>query len=97
MHHLVQTDGGIDYFMEPHRLRLTETDEYVAAVTDAGLEARVIPDYMPNRDRMVGIRRKAQNTPRGYTRLAGQGTRDTNPSSTPASTAPKSRSWAPNT
>ncbi len=57
MHHLVQTDGGIDYFMEPHRLRLTETDEYVSAVTDAGLEARVIPDYMPNRDRIVGIRR----------------------------------------
>ena len=56
MHHLVQTDGGIDYFMEPHRLRLTETDEYVSAVTDAGLEARVIPDYMPNRDRIVGIR-----------------------------------------
>jgi len=57
MHHLVQTDAGIDYFMEPHRLRLTETDEYVSAVTDAGLEARVIPDYMPNRDRIVGIRR----------------------------------------
>ncbi len=57
MHHLVQTDAGIEYFMEPHRLRLTETDECVAAVTDAGLEARVIPDYMPNRDRIVGIRR----------------------------------------
>ena len=57
MHHLVQTDAGIDYFMEPHRLRLTETDEYVSAVTEAGLEARVIPDYMPNRDRIVGIRR----------------------------------------
>ena len=57
MHHLVQTDAGIEYFMEPHRLRLTETDDYVSAVTDAGLEARVIPDYMPNRDRIVGIRR----------------------------------------
>jgi len=42
--------------MEPHRLRLTETDDYVSAVTDAGLEARVIPDYMPNRDRIVGTR-----------------------------------------
>ncbi len=57
MHHLVQTDDGIEYFMEPHRLRLTETDEYVSAVTDAGLEARVVPDYMPNRDRIVGLRR----------------------------------------
>ena len=57
MHHLVQTDAGIDCFMEPHRLRLTETDEYVSAVTEAGLEARVIPDYMPNRDRIVAIRR----------------------------------------
>jgi SAM-dependent methyltransferase len=57
MHHLVQTDAGIEYFMEPHRLRLTETGEYVSAVTDAGLQARVVPDYMPNRDRIVGIRR----------------------------------------
>lgn len=56
MHHLVQTDDAIEYFMEPHRLRLTETAEYVSAVTGAGLEARVIPDYMPNRDRIVGIR-----------------------------------------
>ncbi len=56
MHHLVQTSAGIEYFMEPHRLRLTETDDYVAAVRDAGLGARVIPDYMPNRDRIVGTR-----------------------------------------
>jgi SAM-dependent methyltransferase len=56
MHHLVQTDDGIEYFMEPHRLRLTDTNDYVSAVTDAGLEARVIPDYMPNRDRIVGTR-----------------------------------------
>ena len=57
MHHLVQTDAGIEYFTETHRLRLTETADYVAAVSDAGLEARVIPDYMPNRDRIVGTRR----------------------------------------
>ncbi len=56
MHHLVQTDAGIEYFEETHRLRLTETDDYVSAVTDAGLEARVIPDYMPNRDRIIGTR-----------------------------------------
>jgi SAM-dependent methyltransferase len=56
MHHLVQTEAGIEYFMETHRLRLTKTDDYVSAVTDAGLKARVIPDYMPNRDRIVGTR-----------------------------------------
>lgn len=56
MHHLVQTDAGIEYFTETHRLRLTDTDEYVSAVSDAGLTARVIPDYMPNRDRIVGTR-----------------------------------------
>jgi SAM-dependent methyltransferase len=60
MHHLVQTDGGIEYFTETHRLRLTETDDYVAAVSDAGLKARVIPDYMPNRDRIVGTRPRLQ-------------------------------------
>ena len=56
MHHLVQSDAGVEYFMEPHRLRLTETEDYVSAVTDGGLNARVIPDYMPNRDRIVGTR-----------------------------------------
>ncbi len=58
MHHLVQTDAGVEYFTETHRLMLTETDDYVSAVTDAGLQARVIPDYMPNRDRIVGIRER---------------------------------------
>jgi SAM-dependent methyltransferase len=56
MHHLVQTDGGVEYFMEAHRLRLTATDEYVSAVENAGLKAQVIADYMPNRDRIVGTR-----------------------------------------
>jgi SAM-dependent methyltransferase len=56
MHHLVQTDAGIEYFTETHRLRLTATDDYVSAVSEAGLKAQVIPDYMPNRDRIVGIR-----------------------------------------
>ena len=35
---------------------LVQTDDYVSAVSDAGLNARVIPDYMPNRDRIVGTR-----------------------------------------
>jgi hypothetical protein len=56
MQHLVQTGAGIEYFTETHRLRLTETADYVSAVTNAGLKARVIPDYMPNRDRIVGSR-----------------------------------------
>jgi len=56
MHHLVQTSGGIEYFVESHRLALTKTEDYVAAVEGAGLAARIIPDYMPGRDRIVGTR-----------------------------------------
>jgi len=56
MHHLVRTSAGIEYFSEAHRLALTPTEEYVAAVENAGLAARVIPDYMPSRDRVVGTR-----------------------------------------
>jgi dTDP-3-amino-3,4,6-trideoxy-alpha-D-glucopyranose N,N-dimethyltransferase len=56
MHHLVQTAAGVDYFMERHRLVLTPTEDYVAAVEGAGLKAHVIPDYMPGRDRVVGVR-----------------------------------------
>jgi SAM-dependent methyltransferase len=57
MHHLVQTAGGVDYFVENHRLALTPTEDYVSAVEGAGLLARVIPDYMPGRDRIVGVRK----------------------------------------
>ncbi|HKB34007.1 MAG TPA: class I SAM-dependent methyltransferase [Candidatus Dormibacteraeota bacterium] len=56
MHHLVQTAREIDYFVENHRLALTPTEEYVSAVEGAGLAARVIPNYMPARDRIVGVR-----------------------------------------
>jgi len=56
MHHLVQTAEGIEYFVERHRLTLTPTADYVSAVESAGLAARVIPDYMPGRDRIVGVR-----------------------------------------
>ena len=56
MHHLVQTAGGVDYFMESHRLALTPTAEYVSAVESAGLSVQVITDYMPGRDRMVGLK-----------------------------------------
>lgn len=57
MHHLVQTAGGIDYFVENHKLALTPTEDYVSAVETAGLAARVIPNYMPGRDRIVGLRK----------------------------------------
>lgn len=57
MHHLVQTEAGVEYFSERHRLALTPTEDYVAAVEQAGLTARVITDYMPARDRVVGVRK----------------------------------------
>ena len=56
MHHLVQMAGGVEYFVEHHRLALTPTEDYVAAIESAGLSARVIPDYMPGRDRIVGLK-----------------------------------------
>jgi SAM-dependent methyltransferase len=56
MHHLVHSGGNVDYFVENHSLRLVPTSEYVAAVEGAGLKASVLPDYMPKRDRIVGVR-----------------------------------------
>jgi SAM-dependent methyltransferase len=56
MHHLVRTATAVEYFLEIHRLALTPIEDYVSAVEEAGLEARVIPDYMPSRDRVIGIR-----------------------------------------
>ena len=54
LHHLVRDASGIEYFVEHHRLALVPTADYVAAFEAAGLEARVVPDYMPSRDRVVG-------------------------------------------
>jgi SAM-dependent methyltransferase len=59
MHHLVRSESGIEYFAETHRLALTPTEEYVAAVENAGLKARVMRDFMPSRDRIVGVRKTA--------------------------------------
>src|SRR5438105_11446179 len=59
MHHLVRSESGIEYFTETHRLALTPTEEYVAAVENAGLEARVMRDFMPSRDRVIGVRNPA--------------------------------------
>lgn len=56
MHHLVRTATAVEYFLETHRLALTATADYISAVEAAGLDAHVIPDYMPSRDRVIGIR-----------------------------------------
>jgi SAM-dependent methyltransferase len=56
MHHLVCTEGGIRHFSERHLLALVPTDVYVAAVQRAGLGAEVERDYMPGRDRVIGVR-----------------------------------------
>jgi dTDP-3-amino-3,6-dideoxy-alpha-D-glucopyranose N,N-dimethyltransferase/dTDP-3-amino-3,4,6-trideoxy-alpha-D-glucopyranose N,N-dimethyltransferase/N-methyltransferase len=56
MHHLVRTRTGIDYFAETHRLALAPTAEYVAAFKKAGLQAEVLPNFMPGRDRIMGTR-----------------------------------------
>jgi dTDP-3-amino-3,4,6-trideoxy-alpha-D-glucopyranose N,N-dimethyltransferase len=58
MHHLVQTAERVDYFVERHRLALTPTADYMSAMEAAGLVTRVIPNYMPGRDRIVGSRKK---------------------------------------
>jgi dTDP-3-amino-3,6-dideoxy-alpha-D-glucopyranose N,N-dimethyltransferase len=55
LHYLVRTSGGVEYFMEHHRLVLVKTDVYVAAMRDSGLTTRVISDFMPGRDRVVGV------------------------------------------
>jgi SAM-dependent methyltransferase len=56
LHHLVRDAGGIDHFVEQHRLALVPTADYVAAFEAAGLKARVVPDFMPSRNRIVGTR-----------------------------------------
>lgn len=55
MHHLVRTGMEVDYFVENHRLALMATDVYVDAMRQAGLSTDVIPDFMPGRDRIVGL------------------------------------------
>ena len=56
MHHLVRTESRVEYFVERHRLAMTPTEDYVRAFEEAGLRSYVIPDYMPHRDRVVGVR-----------------------------------------
>lgn len=54
LHHLVRDASGIEYFVEHHRLALVGTADYLKAFEATGLQARVVPDYMPSRDRVVG-------------------------------------------
>lgn len=55
MHYLVRSGGAIEYFSEHHRLVLIATQVYIDAMRAAGLTVRVIPDFMPGRDRVVGF------------------------------------------
>ncbi|MBV8528220.1 MAG: class I SAM-dependent methyltransferase [Candidatus Dormibacteraeota bacterium] len=56
MHHLVRTGDGVDYFVEIHEMMLTPTADYVAMAEAAGLNVDVVPDFMPGRDRIVGVK-----------------------------------------
>ncbi|HKR97934.1 MAG TPA: class I SAM-dependent methyltransferase [Candidatus Dormibacteraeota bacterium] len=55
-HYLLRDPDGIQHFLEEHTLALTPTADYVAAAKETGLEVEVLPDYMPERDRIVGVR-----------------------------------------
>jgi dTDP-3-amino-3,6-dideoxy-alpha-D-glucopyranose N,N-dimethyltransferase/dTDP-3-amino-3,4,6-trideoxy-alpha-D-glucopyranose N,N-dimethyltransferase/N-methyltransferase len=55
-HYLVRDASGIDHFVEEHVLALTPTSEYVHAAEAAGLHVEVKPNYMPDRDRIIGVR-----------------------------------------
>jgi SAM-dependent methyltransferase len=56
MHHLVRDHFGIRHFVERHVTMLTSTDGYRGALEAAGLTVDVIADYMPGRDRIVGVK-----------------------------------------
>lgn len=57
-HHLVRDQRGVDYFFEQHALLLSPTEQYVSAAEAAGLSADVIEGYMPDRDRIVAVKRR---------------------------------------
>ncbi len=44
------------HFAESHRLWLVPTSDLTAAIESAGLRAEVLPDSMPGRDRVLGVR-----------------------------------------
>lgn len=56
MHHLIRSSTGIEHFAEVHEYELVPTSSYVDALEAAGLSAEVLPEYMPGRDRLVGVK-----------------------------------------
>lgn len=58
MHHLVHDASGIHHFVERHTSMLVPTETYIAAAQAAGLTAGVVPDFMPDRDRIIGVKRR---------------------------------------
>jgi hypothetical protein len=56
MHHLIRSARGILHFAESHRLWLVPTSDLTAAIESTGLRAEVLPDSMPGRDRVLGVR-----------------------------------------
>jgi SAM-dependent methyltransferase len=60
-HHLVRSSEGIEHFVETHVLALTPTDEYVRAAEAAGLRVEVLANYMPERDRIVGVKSRKRD------------------------------------
>lgn len=56
IHHLVHDASGIHHFVERHTSMLVPTETYIAAAEAAGLTTGVVPDFMPGRDRVIGVK-----------------------------------------
>jgi SAM-dependent methyltransferase len=54
MHFLVMTPQGIEHFVERHDLGLFEVDQYLAAITAAGLDAITDPQGITGRGMFIG-------------------------------------------
>jgi hypothetical protein len=62
MYHLVAIPDGVEYFVEHHDVALMSTADYVAAARAASLEVSVERDYLPDRDRIIGTRSRADSS-----------------------------------
>jgi SAM-dependent methyltransferase len=56
MHHLIASDGTVDYVVDEHQLTLFEPGDYTGALVQAGLQVEVTGGPMPGRDRYIGTR-----------------------------------------
>lgn len=56
MHHLVGRPEGVDYFVERHRMGLFTTEEHLAAIRAAGIEAEHRPDLFMGRGTYIGVK-----------------------------------------